>query len=386
MKILLVSANYPPAIGGPASTVPIIAEELIKLGHDVDVLTQGINNYKDKKRKYNLIRAKEKFPVKRENNFQILKLIFSLSKEVKKLCKEKKYDIIHCHDLNISSLSVMLSGVKNKKIAKFTGDLALEYYCKIKKNTADTLSFNKFEKQNTFLKTFLRKLQSFIGERMDLITAPSNFIKNSLVNASNIKKNKVIIFRNGAKRIKGKKKKRINSKLFCALKLEPKKNVGAAIDSLTYLPKKYKLIIAGNGSEKKKLKNLVKSKKLDKRVKFLGFINHKKVIEELLTSFAFILPSIYEPASVSLYDAMSAQTPIIATKVGGTPEIITNNKTGILVPPFNSKRIAEAVKKLENNNLYKKIQKIQKKEIEKYYWNKNVKRLEKIYKNLIICS
>lgn len=378
----MVSANYPPCIGGPAATVPIIAENLVNLGHEVHVLTQGVKNYKDKKTSYKIIRTGT-FSTNRDNFLDVLKLVFSLSKKIRELSKTNNYGVIHSHDLNISSLSVILSGINIKKVSKFTGDLALEYYCKIKKENAGNLTLKEFYSKKSILKTILKFVQQFIVDRIDLITAPSNFIKNELIKYSSIKPSKIIILRNGAKQVNAKKEKRDKNKLFCALKLEPKKNTKDAILSLKNLPSKYYLVIAGEGSEELVLKNLVKKEGLTKRVKFLGFINHEQVINELLTSYAFILPSVYEPASVSLYDAMSTYTPIIATKVGGTPEIIRDGKEGLLVRPFSSKDIAHSVLSLQNNKLYKNIQNNQEKTIKKYYWSNIVKKeLITIYKKL----
>jgi len=383
MKILIVSANYPPSIGGPATTVPIIANELVKLGNTVDVLTQGVHKYKDKKESYNLIRV-GKFSNERKNILQIIQIIKCLSQAIKELNKKNRYDLIHCHDLNISSLAAIISGVKNIKIAKFTGDLALEYYSKVKKDKTANFTTEEFYKKKTLLKNILLYMQKFISHKMNLILTPSNFIKNELITMTGIEEKKVLIFHNGASKNKFYNLKRNKNKLFCALKLEPKKNVKDAILSLKFLPKRYKLYIAGSGSEEKNLKKLSESENLKNRVKFLGLLPHKDVIHQMKTSFVFILPSVYEPASVSIYDAMSTGTPIVATKVGGTPEIIKNKKEGFLIKPFDAGEIAKYILKLNDKKLYKQIQSNQLKKIKEFYWNNLVKKeLIPLYKKLI---
>ncbi|VVB75973.1 D-inositol-3-phosphate glycosyltransferase [Candidatus Tiddalikarchaeum anstoanum] len=382
MKILIISANYPPSIGGPAATVPVIATELVKLGNSVDVLTYGLKGYEDKKSNYNLIRAGI-FDRTKDNIFSVLKLVFTLSSSIKKLCKNYEYDLIHCHDLNISSLAVILSGVKIKKISKFTGDVAIEFYSKIKKARTTDITPEEFYNRKTLLKKLLLSLQKFIASKVDMITVPSLFIKNELMKYNNIDGGKIFLFRNGAEPVNA-VEKRDKNKLFCALKLESKKNVDDAIRSLHFLRKNYRLVIAGNGNEESHLKELAKKEKLENRVSFIGSISHNEVIKHMLSSFAFILPSIYEPASVSLYDAMTTRTPIIATNIGGTPEIVTNLKEGFLVEPLHPEQIASGVKKLEDQFLYEEIQKNEMNTIKRFYWHEHIKNnLIPLYNKLI---
>ncbi len=72
----------------------------------------------------------------------------------------------------------------------------------------------------------------------------------------------------------------------------------------------------------------------------------------------FVLPSLKEGLPYVLLEAGLAEIPIIATSVGGVPEIIQNNKTGLLVRPAHSEEISEAIKKLiENPELAKTLAK-----------------------------
>ncbi len=70
----------------------------------------------------------------------------------------------------------------------------------------------------------------------------------------------------------------------------------------------------------------------------------------------FVLPSLKEGLPYVLLEAGLAELPVIATAVGGVPEIIEDNKTGILVNPANSQELAEAIKKLiKNSSLCQKL-------------------------------
>lgn len=126
---------------------------------------------------------------------------------------------------------------------------------------------------------------------------------------------------------------------------------------LKYLIKAYKeiyeqkndtrLIIIGEGPEKNELKKLAKKLKIADHIEFLG---HQENISRILkTCDIFVLPSIKEAFGLVLLEAMAAQLPIVATNVGGIPEIIEDRKTGFLVPPQDSRALAQALLMLINN-------------------------------------
>ena len=87
--------------------------------------------------------------------------------------------------------------------------------------------------------------------------------------------------------------------------------------------------------------------KLSKVVRLAGFVDNA---QRYLQAFdIFLLPSVTEALGISILEAGSAGMPVIATSVGGMPEIIDDMKTGILVRPRQPKEIASAIKFLINN-------------------------------------
>lgn len=108
-----------------------------------------------------------------------------------------------------------------------------------------------------------------------------------------------------------------------------------------------KLAIVGEGPEQKDLEKLTEKLKLQKHVRFLG---HQENIPKLLKSAdLFVLPSLKEAFGLVLLEAMAAQLPIVATNVGGIPEIVEDRKSGFLVEPKNPDILAKTVLMLLNN-------------------------------------
>lgn len=110
----------------------------------------------------------------------------------------------------------------------------------------------------------------------------------------------------------------------------------------------YQFILIGDGPEQDKIKQQINQNNLDKYFQLLGA---KDDAYKYLPAFeAFILPSVKEGLPYTLLEAGLAKIPIIATKVGGVPEIITDQITGLLVETANPLALAEAIKNIIKDN------------------------------------
>ncbi|TYP58534.1 glycosyltransferase family 4 protein [Thermosediminibacter litoriperuensis] len=105
--------------------------------------------------------------------------------------------------------------------------------------------------------------------------------------------------------------------------------------------------IAGNGPLERELKDLAKGLGLEGRVNFLGFC--WDIYRIVGNSDMLVLSSRSEGLSLSLLEAMAMGKPVIATDVGGNPEIVKHGVTGILVPPDNPRALAEAMEYVIRN-------------------------------------
>lgn len=109
-----------------------------------------------------------------------------------------------------------------------------------------------------------------------------------------------------------------------------------------------RLLIVGDGPLREQLETEVQRRKMDAAIVFTGIRND--VFELLQASDIFVLPSIIrEGLSLALIEAMSASLPVIGTEVGGIPEVIEDGESGFLVSPGSSEQLAEALKKLVND-------------------------------------
>ncbi|MCM2374830.1 GT4 family glycosyltransferase PelF [Aporhodopirellula aestuarii] len=116
-----------------------------------------------------------------------------------------------------------------------------------------------------------------------------------------------------------------------------------AIDS----SKALRLRIIGDGSERAKLETLTQSLGLERVVEFLG--RRSDVADLLAQASVFVLPSRSEGISLTLLEAMARGLPVVATSVGGTPEVVVDGETGLLVPAGDVVALADAIVELNQH-------------------------------------
>lgn len=106
------------------------------------------------------------------------------------------------------------------------------------------------------------------------------------------------------------------------------------------------LTLVGDGVERSKLEALASELKLEEAVEFLG--ERSEIPALLAESGFFVSASLTEGISLTLLEAMAVGLPVLATAVGGNPEIIVEGKTGMLVSPADPQQLAEGIVRMWN--------------------------------------
>ena len=101
------------------------------------------------------------------------------------------------------------------------------------------------------------------------------------------------------------------------------------------------LVIAGDGDRRADLEAMVRRTAVAERVHFLGFRRDAAAVTAALD--VFVLPSLNEGQGRVLVTAMALGVPVVATNVGGVPEVVEDGRQGLLVPPASPAALARAV-------------------------------------------
>ncbi len=391
MKILMVASNYPPLLGGPASSVPYLCKELAEKGIEVHVVTQGASGYPNvaKENGFTVHRAIE-VAGKYYLPHIILRKVFSMSKLTEKVIRDCKIDVMHSHDLNVSGMVGSLANRhKIPSLCRFGGDLAWEYLSLFNWTEENP---EKLLRSNGLSVRFLEYVQKKISEGYDIIAAISEYQKDWLIKFTKLDESRISVLRNGVPSYPKDKAKIKKFRehfgggfiLSAASRFVPWKGLQYLIPALKLLPEDVKLIIAGSGPYEQSLRNLTNSLSLDDRVVFFGKVKYDDIREFVSASDAFILPSLYEPFSIGLLDTLMTDTPIVATAVGGTVEVIKHKENGLLVKPRDPEDLAEKILMIKDGpQLRKKLVGNQHKSSKEYSWKRRVKDFIKTYESLI---
>lgn len=292
-------------------------------------------------------------------------------RELRKIISREKVDIVHTHASFAGRIAGKLSGCKVIMTRHGLGS-----------------------QDNGSIKRTLTKLLSNLFT--DHIIAISRAVKISLIE-SGVPGNMITIIYNGINLSKFTDvvptlRKELGLDLNIPIigivaRLVPEKGYEYAINAFYHVLKTYpeaRLVIVGDGNLRESLKKMCIDLDIQGKVEFLGY---RRQVESLISDFdVFVLPSISEGLGLALLEAMALGKPVIASEVGGIPEVVKNNSNGILVSPGNDKALAESIIKVLSNKTDSRImgEKGQKTVLEKFSSNAMIEKTIQIYKKILV--
>ena len=253
-----------------------------------------------------------------------------------KLIKSDNYDIVHVH-LFPADIFVALASLFIRNKPKFI--------------FSEHSVYNRRRSSKIF-----RLIDKFTYSRYQKIICVSNMVRNALINWLPEVASKTVVIKNAVPVGKIREKKENLYDILFVGRLERAKGVDVLLNALKFLKEtngmNLKSAIVGDGSLRDSLKSLSKDLGVEENVEFLGIRKDIKGLMQL--SKIFVLPSRWEGLPMVILEAMALGMPVIATKVGGIPEVIEDGTDGILVEPENPEELAKAIEKLLGNEEFRK--------------------------------
>lgn len=166
----------------------------------------------------------------------------------------------------------------------------------------------------------------------------------------------------------------------------PQKNHLLLIETFALAVKEYprmQLWLVGDGPLRSEMEMHVKEKNLDKIVVFIGVVPNER--DFLADCDLFVLSSDWEGVPLTVLEAMAASKPVIATAVGGVPELVENGVTGILVPPRDPEALAQVIIRLAKDpDLRQRMgEAAQKRALDRFDISQTAKEYEALYLRLL---
>ncbi|MDG6994443.1 MAG: glycosyltransferase family 4 protein [Nitrososphaerota archaeon] len=173
-------------------------------------------------------------------------------------------------------------------------------------------------------------------------------------------------------------------------RLEKSKGIEYLLEAISLIKQQGKLlrlVVIGDDSSAyaKSLKRHVFRNGIEDRVRFEGRVSDEDLREAYFASSLVVLPSMMEGLPTTLLEAMAAEKPCVATRVGGIPEIVHDGTTGLLVGPADSTNLAKAILRIvENPTSAKSMGKVGREVLEsKFTVDKMCSDTEQLYRSLM---
>ena len=199
----------------------------------------------------------------------------------------------------------------------------------------------------------------------DRITTPSRSFRNDVVREFPHLEKKVTPIHNGvhfeemASPAADADTTKLDHFLLCVAMHNEKKGLDVLLQAFARIEKDdplLKLALVGDGPLRGELEAMARALGIADRVHFLGRKGRPQVADLLWRCEIFVLPSRAEPFGIVLIEAMACRKPVVATTVGGIPEIIEDGRNGLLVEPDNPAALASAlVRVLKNRDLQSEL-------------------------------
>jgi glycosyltransferase involved in cell wall biosynthesis len=380
MRILILTGIFPPEIGGPATYTEKLSKELAKKGDKIKIITYGKKGID-----YPLpvFYVSKKWP-------KIIRHSIFLLKAIK---ESFSVDLIYSQNLfSVGIPGLIASKISGKKfLVKIVGDYVWEQSLRMGWFRG---GIDEFQTIHSFRINLLKKIQKLVASKADIIITPSNYLKGLIIGWG-VPDEMIKVIYNAAEEIKRtdlskeEAKKEIGIEgdiIFSIGRLSPWKGFSMLVEVMGDLVKEndnLKLVIAGDGEERKNIEDKIKALNLEDNVFILGRVPHEKINIYFKASELFVLNTAYEGFPHVILEAMQSEVPVITTNKGGNVEVIENNVNGLLVGYNNREKWKDAILKIyKDNNLRNKFIGESKTKIKQFNWGKLVREVSEVLKSL----
>ena len=353
MKILMLNYEFPPVGGGASPVTFELCRQLVKMGHQVDVVTMrygglarfetvdGINIYRTP--------AIRKRPDICYTHELATYLPGALVRTVR-LAKREKYDIIHCHFI-----------VPSGPLAWITSKLTKIPFL-ITCHGSDVPGHNpdRFGTAHRLITPAWR----FLARSGSVLTSPSEFLKTSIL--ENCPGAQVRVIPNGIYTKQFAPGKKTKSILMCS-RIFKFKGFQYAIAAVKDMEIDWQVNVVGEGPYLAELRRLAEGSKPE--IKFWGWLDKtdKRFYELFGESSIFVFPSEAENFPTVLLEAMAAGMAIITSTAGGCPEVVGD--AALLVQPRDAAVIRSNLKRLISSaKLRRQLASAALERVQRYNW------------------
>lgn len=337
MRVLLVSGIWPPDVGGPASHAPELADFLRARGHAVEAVITA--DAPPAPRPYPVHWVSRAWP-RGLRHARCVALIRRGARDA---------DVVYATSmLGRAALGAGLA--RRPLVAKLVADEAYERARRFGLFAGDLDAFQRFP--GGLRVRALRAARNAALRRATRLVCPSGYLARLAVSWG-VPEASVVVLPNPAPPLpelpsREEARARFGATgptLAFAGRITRQKALEVALEALRRV-EGVSLLVAGEGPELERVRATAAALGLDGRVRFLGPLDRQGVLALFRAADASVLSSTWENLPHSAVESLAVGTPVVATAVGGVPEVVRDGENGLLVPPGDAAALAEAIRRL----------------------------------------
>jgi len=341
LRVLIVSGIWPPDVGGPASHCPEFGRFLLARGHAVRAVTGAGPGGPDP----------SGFPVTAWRRDRP-RLVRMAAGALAVAAAARWPDVVYASGLYYkSALAATLNRVP--LVVKLTTDPAYERSRSVGLFHGEIGAFQ--QPHPAAAVRYLKRVRSAMLSRAAQIVIPSRYLAQFALDWG-LPQDRVTVVPNPAPpvgplaaREEVRRRLGVDGTTFVfAGRLVAAKDLPLAVSALAQVPDA-RLVIIGDGPERRRVTDLVAEWRLEDRVVLKGALPRSEVVDWLRAADAALLSSAWENFPHAAVEALAVGTPVVATAVGGVPEVIETGVNGILVPAGDAPALAQAMRAMATN-------------------------------------
>src|SRR3972149_2710173 len=374
MRICVVSGTFHPEPGGPPTFLYRLLPELVRRGHEIEVVTYGES---DAPTDY-------PYPVSRISRRRPIPLrLIAFTRAVLKAGRWADAFFVCDYGLPVIAANVLL---RKPVVLRVVADFAWEF-CQRHGWIEAGQSVMDFQTAHHTLRVqLLRWTQVAYARAATRVIVPSEYVARLvrgwgsnprvIYNAIELEPFRDLLVCPAG------------HDLITVARLTPVKGVDVIIRAFALLRPMHPpadLTVVGDGPARVELETLCRDLPLDESVSFTGALTIDDVARRMAAADGVVLGSRTEGLPHVVLEAMAARTPVVATRVGGTPEVVKDGVNGLLVPAEDPGALAEAVSKLWSDAaLADRLQQGGLSTLDRFSWRRLVDEYDEALRNAVL--
>jgi glycosyltransferase involved in cell wall biosynthesis len=335
VNVLVVSGIWPPDPGGPASHAPALADFLLGRGHTVEVVTTAARE--PEPREYRVSWVSRSLPP----GVRHAAVVRQIAR------RGKASDVVYATSM-VRRAALGSSLARRPLVVKLVSDEVFERQQR-EGRFAGTL--DEFQRVGGARVTFLRSTRNRALRGARHVLCPSSYLREVALGWG-IAPERLSVLPNPAPDVPPLPSREAlrdelelsGPTLAFAGRLGPQKSLDVALAAVAESPD-VMLVIAGDGPDRRALERRAQELGVDGRARFLGSVPRDGVLRLFRAADASLLSSSWENLPHTVLEALAVGSPVIATAVGGVPEVVRDGENGLLVPARDPQALAEAIRR-----------------------------------------